>query len=111
MILPRDLPGDEKDKLLAKWLQEYSPPSFAFSGQETVTKLTKPPVWIMTIGEQGQLVPLVFFQNYETTIKDLMAVAPPPIDAPEAATIMLPNLGPYRTIGLVVFVAVGTVLC
>jgi len=101
------LAAKEKDDFCALHLQEYAPPFFALSGRDK----TKPPVWIMTIGEKGQLVPLTFFKNYETKIKDLMAVAlPPPLESPQTATIMLPNLGPYRALGMIVLVAAGAIV-
>ncbi|HMF17062.1 MAG TPA: hypothetical protein VKE98_07640 [Gemmataceae bacterium] len=101
------LDAKKKHELLARWLQEYSPPSFTLSDSD---KMCKPPVWLMTIGEKGQLVPLTFFNDYKTKVKDLMAVASPSTVSPEKAKIMLPNFGPYHMMCFVVLGAVGTVL-
>jgi hypothetical protein len=98
------------------FLQEYTPPVFASLPQDgkqaaaaaprPAQDLRRPPVWIMTIGENGRLVPLAFFTNYRTAIPDLLPAVPAPS---QETNIDLPTLGAYRTAALLVIVVVSAV--
>ena len=101
-----DLPGvkAQNPKIrLEDLVQEYTPPAFAADPTEP----RRPPVWIVTIGEKGRLVPLAFSKYGRTEInnadaKELVAFAPPPS---KAERTILPLLGTYRAVVLLVLVA------
>jgi hypothetical protein len=100
-----NLPGvkaQDPQVQLKDLLQEYTAPVFA----EKLTNQRKPPVWIVTIGEKGRVVPLAFSNYGPTDINnadnsELVASAPPPSDVNQ---IIRPPLGTYRVAALLVLV-------
>jgi len=97
---------------LEEALQEYAPPVFAVDRNDPTRK---PPVWIVTIGENGRVVPVAFFNNYETPINnqaaagDLVASAPPPSGVGDGQ-IALPELARFRMAALLVTITAVVVL-
>jgi hypothetical protein len=91
----------------APLLREYAAPVFALPSGEQ-----KPPVWVVTIGENGHIVPLALSTNYTTNIKnadDSLLMSSVPVTSAPGRTdqnIALPLLGAYRTAALLVLVSI-----
>src|SRR5262249_44736368 len=87
------------DQIVSPMLQEHVPPAFVRQGDDSNTKFA-PPIWVMTLSENGHFVPLHIFTDYDD--KGLMFRASSPPKADNAKRPQRPALGAFRVLTVIV---------